>query len=309
MAIVDDDNWFADDVDRCDRPAGRDEPIVEQDQWLDHPAKHFLIRYVLRHPERGRCNGINGVVDEQLIKHYAEALDGAYDRLGEMLGWKEPCADPGERIEVIVWNTPRPYVWRGEEGRLQIYLRSELTNALTPDAVVAQAKVEATHEVAHLFTRVHDVWNAPGWTWFDEATAAYFERELNPDNIATLSNGHAMGWVYYPEAAPEILSPEPTNSPDWNPQFGIPPETRTVTDPDKRTYHNPWFIKYVEDRFKARRFSSTRGITRRPSTRRAIILRQSAQETRHNLGGRAPRVRRALPADGGARPPGLCAVR
>jgi hypothetical protein len=248
---------------------------TSQPEVLETPGGRFRIYYWLRTPRQGHGMGLEGIADMSLVRAYDEALEDAYRRLGSRgLGWSEPSLGEQDRINVQIWNHPYAHVKprRGNEGGAFICLRSELMSALTSQEVFAQARVEATHEVVHLFTSCLDVGNAPGWAWFDEATAAYFALEFNKDNVATLCNNHAMSWVNFPEAAIEIYSPPPPVESFYaSPGHEPTREALPVKSPDQRTYNGAWLIKYVEPGSPARRSSSGHGTRPRRTTRRVIF--------------------------------------
>src|SRR5438045_1587575 len=56
---------------------------------LTSPRGYFRLRYGLRNPRSGRGLGLRGVETKGVIKHYARALDAAYEFLHEK-GWPSP---------------------------------------------------------------------------------------------------------------------------------------------------------------------------------------------------------------------------
>jgi Family of unknown function (DUF6055) len=165
----------------------------------------YVIYYGLRTPPHGRCFlGWHGIDDISLslIDTYAAALRRAYDYFSG-LGWVEPRVDPAlGHIPVYVVYVPIPFTSRSREYTILV-LRSEIEEPTIPGCL-AQAVIDACHEVVHTFTHVHrplkslksDNWKRDEWSWFDEATAVYFERELCPGNPATLR--FARVWVNQP---------------------------------------------------------------------------------------------------------------
>jgi hypothetical protein len=158
----------------------------EPESLFDTPGGRFRIIYRPRTPTRGGpCRILDGIANVELVHVYARALDATYERLGSRgLGWREPTfSGKDDRISVILSYKQYPQVRPSLNGRpWEIVLRTELFNALTPEEVRAFAEVEATHEVAHLFTALHRDPSDKRWLWFDEATAAYFQHEFNWHN-------------------------------------------------------------------------------------------------------------------------------
>ena len=163
-----------------------------------------VIYYGLRTPPHGPCSlGWDGIDDESLIDWYAAALRRACDYFRDRK-WGPPRVDPAlGHIPVYVLNAVYPFTAHRRECPL-VFLRSEIVEPTIPGCV-AQAEIEACHEVVHTFTHVHrplTEWKSAPWKWFDEATAVYFERELCPGNPATLR--FARWWVNQPEVPLEI---------------------------------------------------------------------------------------------------------
>lgn len=190
------------------------------------PKGHFALYSIPRTPKSGLCNGLNGVDDPRLIDVYAEALDETYEELTKR-GWTPPIPAGGDPIDVLIYDTPCPWVGKATSrpGGLIVMLRSELEEP-TRQASFHRARVDATHEVVHLFTYPRR--STPGddgaWTWFHEATAVYYERQLCRSNHATLSNGYARMWVNVPEIGLE----------------------------DAGGYHAAWFVRYLVEKYQER---------------------------------------------------------
>jgi hypothetical protein len=99
-------------------------------------------------------------------------------------------------------------------------LSSEPVDLYVPVALRDRAYAEATHEAVHVFTDVYlkrkNGKTASLWHWFDEATAAYFEREINRDNPATLNYYHALLWVNQTHLSPELSAGNRDGEPVYN---------------------------------------------------------------------------------------------
>ena len=165
----------------------------------------YLIYYGLRTPPQGRCSlGWHGVDDEALIDTYAKELRRAYHYFRDQ-GWDEPAVNPALRhIPVYVFDTACPFTSRSSSRYTFLVLRSEIEEP-TMAACEAQAEIDTCHEVVHSFTHVYrplKEWKSISWSWFDEATAVYFERELCPGNPATLR--FARWWINRPEEPVEF---------------------------------------------------------------------------------------------------------
>ncbi len=175
----------------------------------------FRLHYVTRNRLDGHAVGLCGVENTALLNAYADALDQAYDYFatGQAgVPWELPRrSDDLKAVPVFV---TRPvarsldaftFTFAGESS---VWLRNLLQ---APDAsgIVQQAQVDATHEVAHLFTHRH---HAPSpspfdpWKWFDEATAVYIERELQPALFESIRYG--VYWSYAPELGLSLLNNE-----------------------------------------------------------------------------------------------------
>jgi hypothetical protein len=193
----------------------------------------FRIAYGLRIPDRGRGLGLDGVDGEELIDHYADALE----RVATIFlgwGWPEPNRDGDGQVPVFVFRTERlgfgdcPLTFTGEVEpdvyASQIALRSTCDEP-RPDFRLGRARVEAAHETAHAFTHrcvsplaeVGDL-----WAWFDEATAVFIEGHAYPDHPEALRFG--LYWVCCPESS--LLT--------WG-GFG--------------GYFAAWFVKYLVGEF------------------------------------------------------------
>ena len=196
----------------------------------------FRIAYGLRIPDRGRGLGLDGVDGEELIDHYAEAIERA---AGIFLGWgwPEPKRDANGRVPVFVFRTERlgfgdcPLTFTGEVEpdvyASQIALRSTFDEPRR-EVRLERARIEAAHETAHAFTHRHvspltEVGDL--WAWFDEATAVFIEGYAYPDHPEALRFG--LYWVCCPEFT--LLS--------WG-GFG--------------GYFAAWFVKYLVKEFDAR---------------------------------------------------------
>jgi hypothetical protein len=160
----------------------------------------YVIHYGLRTPPQGRCFlGWHGVDDETLIDTYAAALRRAYDSFRGQ-GWDAPRVDPDlGHIPVYLYNTAFPFTSRSSRRYPFLALRSEIEEPTIP-GLHAQAEIDACHEVVHTFTHVHrplKEWKSVAWSWFDEATAVYFERMLCRGNPASLR--FARWWINRPE--------------------------------------------------------------------------------------------------------------
>ncbi len=233
-------------------------PVVESykqgKRVYEPPGQRFRIYYSPCIPDRGPSNAHDGVADFELIEVYARALQHAYEQIGPVgRRWTEPPLRDDERIDVIVHyrkspGTFRPYPQseqRQPNDLPTIFLRNEIVSAWTPQARLDQAAIEATHEVAHIFTGYHlnprRMILAPGgdrerldrpWLWFDEATASYFEFILNEGNPGTLSYYRALCWVKWPEAALELC--ERSNPEGYVPRL------------EELTYPAAWLVMHLE---------------------------------------------------------------
>lgn len=163
-------------------------------------ADPYMIYYGLRTPSSGPCSlGWHGVEDTALIDVYAAALRRAHEYFSGH-HWKPPLFDRAlGHIPVYVCDyLGIPFTsFRGEytfHG-----LRSEIMEPTFP-GLLARAELEACHEAFHSFSHVHrplkDGLSAL-WSWFDEASAVYFERVLCPGNLAPLE--YAKVWINRPE--------------------------------------------------------------------------------------------------------------
>ncbi len=194
----------------------------------------FRIAYGLRIPDRGRGLGLDGIDGEELIDHYAEAIERA---TGIFLGWgwPEPKRDANGQVPVFVFRTERlgfgdcPLTFTGEVEldvyASQIALRSTFDEPRR-EVRLERARIEAAHETAHAFTHRHvspltEVGDL--WAWFDEATAVFIEGYAYPDHPEALRFG--LYWVCCPEFS--LLS--------WG-GFG--------------GYFAAWFVKYLVREFE-----------------------------------------------------------
>ena len=156
-----------------------------------------------------------GVAD-WLLDSYAEGIDATVNLLGNQLGWSPPPRRPKtNRVPVLVFdigshnysNMPFTYYYYDEGYRSFIALQSELWET-TVEAAKERARINGSHEAAHLYTHVHkQIDNAEydDWAWFDEATAVYVEGVLNEHS----SERHrfARDWVLRPERGLERRPP------------------------------------------------------------------------------------------------------
>jgi hypothetical protein len=104
--------------------------------------------------------------------------------------------------------TEDPLTWTTIGGYSSVWLRT-LILAPSLQAALEVARVDATHEVAHVFNHCH---HAPSgavfdpWRWFDEATAVFVERQLCSDLDDSLRYG--VYWSYRPEHALNLMNSE-----------------------------------------------------------------------------------------------------
>jgi hypothetical protein len=210
-------------------------------------SNHFLLRFALRNPRFGRGLGLRGVEDNRLIDQYAKALEGAYEFLINK-GWRRPKPVKSDnRIRVFVFDT---HFLHNEDAAFfddmdkdegpYIGLRC-IINEPTRPVMLERARIEAAHEVTHLFNHAYRqtklerafaqrldprtcLFAHSTWDWFDEASAVFVESEVEGQVFKAQSRDslrYAMHWAYRPEL--ELMQ-----SPKEWPGVTVPPGSSAI---------------------------------------------------------------------------------
>lgn len=171
-------------------------------------TEHFVLRYVLRNPRRGKGHASQGVASLDLVHAYAAALEEAY-RVLRTEAWLRdaPLTGPEGRTEVFIGDVQEPFVtvWRGQ------YPVLVLSAGYAEPALVSEReriRAEAAHEVMHLFNfqqrpmmAIRGDWQAVleslPWQWLDEGMALCLEGIVFEGNQDRLR--FARTWINQPE--------------------------------------------------------------------------------------------------------------
>lgn len=149
---------------------------------------HFTIHFGFRNSTQSEGIGRHGVIDHNLITHYADALETAYSALtAEPWSRQPPTVGPHGKTVVYILDTNSFITY---DAQLVPFLCLPTNNADSPAHTDRQlAELEAIHQVVHLFNfrerPLYD-FNSMDWAWFDEAFAFFIEMVVSPDNPATL---------------------------------------------------------------------------------------------------------------------------
>ena len=172
----------------------------------DESVPGFRIHYRHRDLWPGPGCGVRGISGDALLKAYSEGLRTASERLSA-----QRTAKPATPIPVYIFHIPDaadtihkdmkygwPFAWTGtKQPCIGLPSRTKETDL---DAAMSRARVEAAHELTHLFNAVpqRDYESMDRrWNAVDEATAVYMERRIFPGVRSTLN--YASEWIDFPE--------------------------------------------------------------------------------------------------------------
>lgn len=171
-------------------------------------SEHFVVRYGLRNPRKGRGLGPSGVGDEGLIRWYLSAMERLFRTMTNP-PWSRviPQWSASGKLPVYVCNLDQvvrggdPFTAFDRNGAPFIALSCRSSEPLTSSAM-QRAAAEAVHEAVHAFNsekrpfhRTAYLW----WAWLDEALATFMESQVLPGNqdyFRFLSN-----WIDLPGVA------------------------------------------------------------------------------------------------------------
>lgn len=173
-------------------------------------SAHFIIRYALRNPPKGKGMGAHGVANEELIKAYAEGLEAIYQLMTSApLNHLPPKPN---RIEVFVFDTDSPFTYpdssNGDPRNFIPYiaLPSGTDKMLSKDEL-RYAKIVAAHEGAHAINfRYHPPFDPKtglrnmrfqNWEWVDEGIAVNSETKILPSSREHYF--YLRRWICQPE--------------------------------------------------------------------------------------------------------------
>ncbi len=176
---------------------------------LTMESEHFLIRYGLRNPVRGKGLGASGVQDRGLLLTYVKALERLHKTMTEP-PWNRPLPLTGTsgKTPIYVFNiselTPvdgSPFTDTDLDDVPFICLPSRSFEPSVQDEL-HRAAAEAVHEATHVFNYRHRPryhLHSKPWDWLDEALAVFMETHLIPGNHDHLR--FLRNWIELPEVS------------------------------------------------------------------------------------------------------------
>ena len=178
----------------------------------------FRVYSVPRDPWPGCGSGRFGIAATHLLDGYLTGLNAADEMLSLRRGIKLT------RRDVFILDLAQLHIRKSSDPRLlyrcpftamidgeDVILLPSRSTETTVEAAKSRACAEAAHEVAHLFNdsagpRINGHW----WTAFDEATAAFTERQVFKSNQWALT--FCSDWLDQPH---EMLFGSANNANDW----------------------------------------------------------------------------------------------
>ncbi len=172
-------------------------------------SDHFIIRFGLRNPERGKGLGSGGVRDEALLRCYRDALERLYSVMtSPPLNYKPlKVASEGKtlvyvfEISDLFPGKDDPFMSVDMDGIPYICLPCRSCEPTT-GAELQLAAVRAVHEATHVFNCTKRSLRDPNygpWAWVDEAMAVFMETLVLPGNPDPLR--FLMNWSDRPEVS------------------------------------------------------------------------------------------------------------